>query len=425
MTPTPEVMQTMRPWRRRSMPRRPARVRRNAAVRFRSRTACQSSSFMRSARLSRVMPALLTRMSSRPPSAASASRTSWSAASGSARLATSEWARSPSLAASDSSAGARVPASATSAPWACSARAMAPPMPPEAPVTSAVWPVRSNMLLSSDHFSGSPCPACPGHPRLSYTTRGSRRGWPGQARARGGIWAKSQPLDQGFDLGGGADRDGGERLVDALRETGEDSAGAEFDDLLDLVLGEEEHGFPPTDHMRDLLDQKLLDFLGLAGRPSADIGDERHGGGVKRGLGQRLGHDLGGGRHQWRVERRRHRQHDRAAGAALGGDGDGALDRLRVTAEHDLARGVVVRDRADLALRSGLGDLARSLNLKTEERRHRALADRHRLLHRLAAALDEPRRVGHREGAGGGQRRIFAEGMAGDIGGALDHVEAG
>ena len=42
-------------------------------------TACQSSSFMRSARLSRVMPALLTRMSSWP-SAASASSTSASAA---------------------------------------------------------------------------------------------------------------------------------------------------------------------------------------------------------------------------------------------------------------------------------------------------------------------------------------------------------
>ena len=39
----------------------------------------------------------------------------------------------------------RVPDSATVAPCACSARAIAPPMPPVAPVTSAVLPVRSNM----------------------------------------------------------------------------------------------------------------------------------------------------------------------------------------------------------------------------------------------------------------------------------------
>ncbi len=43
---------------------------------------------------------------------------------------------------------ARVPESATVAPWPCSARAIAPPRPPEAPVTSAVFPVRSNTALA-------------------------------------------------------------------------------------------------------------------------------------------------------------------------------------------------------------------------------------------------------------------------------------
>ena len=50
----------------------------------------------------------------------------------------------------------RVPESATVAPCACSARAISPPMPPLAPVTSAVLPVRSNIMgsqfVAHDHI---------------------------------------------------------------------------------------------------------------------------------------------------------------------------------------------------------------------------------------------------------------------------------
>ena len=42
--------------------------------------------------------------------------------------------------------------------------------------------------------------------------------------------------------------------------------------------------------------------------------------------------------------------------------------------------------------------------------------DRHRRLHGVAADAQQPRRVGDREHAGRGKRRIFAERMAGDIG---------
>ena len=51
-----------------------------------------------------------------------------------------------------SSASARVPDRTTVAPCACSAFAIAPPMPPEAPVTSAVLPVRSNIIVSSQRL---------------------------------------------------------------------------------------------------------------------------------------------------------------------------------------------------------------------------------------------------------------------------------
>ncbi len=55
----------------------------------------------------------------------------------------------PSAAATASSASLRVPEIATVAPCACSARAIAPPIAPLAPVTSAVLPFKSNIMGSS------------------------------------------------------------------------------------------------------------------------------------------------------------------------------------------------------------------------------------------------------------------------------------
>ncbi|KAK0348066.1 hypothetical protein LTR94_038682, partial [Friedmanniomyces endolithicus] len=60
--------------------------------------------------------------------------------SGSDRLAVAKWARSPSSLARSASTASRVPDRTTVAPCACRARAMAPPMPPVAPVTRAVLP---------------------------------------------------------------------------------------------------------------------------------------------------------------------------------------------------------------------------------------------------------------------------------------------
>ena len=56
--------------------------------------------------------------------------------------------RAPSSAARSCSTASRVPESTTNAPWACSALAISAPMPPVAPVTRAVLPVRSNMGAS-------------------------------------------------------------------------------------------------------------------------------------------------------------------------------------------------------------------------------------------------------------------------------------
>jgi hypothetical protein len=50
-----------------------------------------------------------------------------------------------------------------------------------------------------------------------------------------------------------------------------------------------------------------------------------------------------------------------------------------------------------------------------QQRRHRALADRHGFLHGAATGFQQPRGIAQAEGTGGGQRRIFAQRMAGHV----------
>ena len=85
---------------------------------------------------------------SSPPSASSACPTSPAVAVASDRLHGRMMELGISFCAA-SSASTRVPDSATFAPASASAFATAPPMPPEAPVTSANLPVRLNMSLTS------------------------------------------------------------------------------------------------------------------------------------------------------------------------------------------------------------------------------------------------------------------------------------
>src|SRR5690242_9983926 len=210
-------MVMMRPKRRRIMPRMTARDRRKAPVRLISSTFSQSSSFRRSASMSRVMPALLTRMSTLPI-AASDSFTRRSRSAASSILAVMTWARSPISAFSASSASARVPESTTAAPWRCSPLAMAPPMPPEAPVTSAALPVRSNMELS-----------------------------------------RSGGLEEGFGVGRRVHRHAGHLAVDTLDQASEHLASADLDQGLDALALHRQHAFAPAHAGRDLLDQQLLD----------------------------------------------------------------------------------------------------------------------------------------------------------------------
>src|ERR1700730_1610809 len=217
----------MRPKRLRIISLVAARAKRKVAVKLTLMTSSQSSSRNCTNRLSRVMPALATRMST-CPMAWSADGTRASTAAASDRLHGSTWTRSASLAASVSSTSRRVPEIATVAPCAWSACAIAPPMPPVAPVTSAFLPVRSNIMVS---------------PR-SDCLRGSERVF-----RRGNI---VRP----------ANRDADGAVGDALDQAAEHLAGADFEESRDPVIRHVGHRLAPAHGTRNLLDQAAPNLVG-------------------------------------------------------------------------------------------------------------------------------------------------------------------
>jgi hypothetical protein len=138
-----------------SMCRPAARHSRKTPCRLTSITAIQSSSDVSTVGPRRMMPALFTRMSRRP-SAATVSRTSRSGVAGSAMSPTPSSARRPAprTRAAVAEPGVWLPCTATSAPASARAKAMAAPMPREAPVTRATLPSRENRW--SDAIGQSP-----------------------------------------------------------------------------------------------------------------------------------------------------------------------------------------------------------------------------------------------------------------------------
>src|SRR5579883_3589818 len=97
-------------------------------------------------------------------------------------------------------------------------------MPPEAPVTSALFPPRSNMNVTSKR------------------------------------------LDESLDVGRRADRDRGEVAVDALRKTAQHAPGAELDELVDACFLHGDDRFAPAHEAGHLLDEEALHLLGCADR---------------------------------------------------------------------------------------------------------------------------------------------------------------
>src|ERR1700730_15153890 len=144
----------MRPYRASTIWRCTARVNRKTLFRFTSRTASHSSSLILNTRLSRVIPALLTRMSVRPKRDVPAStvaptcsrpETSHPNAAAWPPAASIRWTTGEARSASTSTTATRAPSDA-------SRSAVAWPIPCAAPVTTATRSV--NLLMCSP-------PACP------------------------------------------------------------------------------------------------------------------------------------------------------------------------------------------------------------------------------------------------------------------------
>ena len=114
------------------------------AVKFISKTVCHSSSDIRMNKLSRVIPALFTKISI-PPIFSEASLKRSSMAKGLLKLHGKICVLSSNKSDKTCKLSNRVPLIATSAPASLSVLAISPPIPPDAPVTRAFFPLRSNI----------------------------------------------------------------------------------------------------------------------------------------------------------------------------------------------------------------------------------------------------------------------------------------
>ena len=118
---------------------------RKTALRLVSSTASHSSSFMRMARLSRVMPALFTRICSPPCSLTMLSiSASTPAASLTSRTRPVQLAKADSDCDTLAAPASLVAVPMTFRPRSARDKAIAAPIPREAPVTKATWP--SNLI---------------------------------------------------------------------------------------------------------------------------------------------------------------------------------------------------------------------------------------------------------------------------------------
>src|SRR5512139_3663863 len=226
-------MLMMRPQRAFIMPRITARERRNTDFRLVSMTSSQSASFMRSARLSRVMPALLTRIAIAPTSF------SISASAASVCAISRTFITLPT---SPASAIACAPASpvavpTTLAPCFASSSAIARPIPREAPVTSATLPAS----ISAPFHCGE---------RL---------------------------LERGA-VGG---REALQLRLDALHQAREHLARAAFDDVRDALRGHAADDLDPAHRRRGLPHECVLDIARFGFNLHVDIVDDRYGGNGK------------------------------------------------------------------------------------------------------------------------------------------------
>src|SRR5512139_688804 len=320
-------------------------------LRFTRRTASNSSSDIRMRRLSRVIPALLTRMSTRPR----ASRIRFTPASTWAGSLTSSISTIPlppaaSIAARVSRAPASLPTSLTTtvAPSAENASAIARPIPRAEPVTSATFP--------ESRIVPPPIPkVIPSTPRT----------------VQGELSPEERP--HGGKLRGRAEGRHGGFLLDAPDEPGEDLPRPHLEETGRTGLPHPADRLLPPDGSGDLPDQDIRHRVSRAVGGGRHV---RHHGEPERPLrdGPELrGEALRGRQHQGAMERGAHGEGQRALRAGRLRRLARRRDRLRAPRDDDLVAPVEVRRRDDAVGRSLAARRFHAFPGGPDPPRHRAL----------------------------------------------------
>ena len=165
----------------------------------------------------------------------------------------------------------------------------------------------------------------------------------------------------------------------------------------------------PADRRRDLRDQRLDRVGGAALRFRVDVRHDRDVRIARRQRAQFRRQPRLRRSHQPAVERRAHCERNHTLRTERLRALPGARHGCCRAGDHHLSAAVQIRGAHDVAFRRLFARPHDRLGVQTENRRHRALADRHRLLHVATAAADDCQRVGERERPGGHVRRILAE----------------
>jgi hypothetical protein len=238
----------------------------------------------------------------------------------------------------------------------------------------------------------------------------------------------SLSVQGGFEGGGivrGADRRGRGAGRDAFHEAGQDLTRADLIKRFNALGGHIGHALAPADGSGDLADEGITDRNRVGDGSRFHIGHHRDGGGIDGHTAQGLAHGIRGRLHEGAMEGSGHGQHHGTLGTFGLGNRHGPFHGRLMARNDHLGTAVVVGRIADLALRRLAGDLEGGLVLKPEKRRHGALPHWNGALHGIAADPQQAGGIGDGEAAGGGERRIFAQRVAGDKGGMFPEIEAG
>src|SRR5271156_2134326 len=217
-----------------------------------------------------------------------------------------------------------------------------------------------------------------------------------------------------FQAGGIFDVEDADAAIDLAEQAGQDFAGADFDEDVYAGFDHFVNGIEPADRRSDLADQRVARFIAGDHRLGVDVGDQRK---FQRGEARGLQIDFEAllrGHHQGAMKRRGYGQNYGALGTALRGDFDGAFHGGGCARNYGLFGRIQVSGRQDFAIRRFFADFGDVAGRHAQDGGHGAFAGRNGFLHVRAAGAYQFYGGRKIEAAGGDQRGIFAEAVAGD-----------